>query len=161
MVTRSASPGDAHYVGRDSTRVQGLAWWAKLIGEIALAGWRTTTSMPPWKRWRNSRQPTTAGTTRMAANGWVHPCRSVERRRENNEKTRFLSDEERIRLLQASKTSQWGELYLLVLLALTTGARKGELLGLRAADIDPERGVAYVGKTKNGDPVFCRSLQTY
>jgi integrase len=43
-------------------------------------------------------------------------------------------------------------MYALVLLALTTGARKSELLGLCWADIDFERAVAHCGRTKNGDP---------
>ena len=67
---------------------------------------------------------------RIAPKGYVHPCRSVERKPENNKKTRFLSDDERTRLLAACKASPWPRLYALVLLALTTGARKGELLGL-------------------------------
>lgn len=89
---------------------------------------------------------------RIAPKGWVHPCRSVERRTENNDRTRFLSDDERARLLAACKASKWPRLHLLVLLALTTGARRGELLGLRWGDVDLARGVASVGRSKNGDP---------
>jgi len=89
---------------------------------------------------------------RIAPKGHVHACRSVERRTENNERTRFLSDDERHRLLQACKASSWPRLYVLVLMALTTGARKSELTGLRWADIELERGEAHVGRTKNGDP---------
>lgn len=89
---------------------------------------------------------------RIAPQGYVHPCRSVERRPEHNEKTRFLSDDECRRLLDACKASSWPRLYPLVLAALTTGARKGELLGLRWADIDLDQAVATVGRTKNGDP---------
>lgn len=89
---------------------------------------------------------------RIAPKGWDNPCRRVERRTENNEKTRFLSDDERQRLLEACKASRWPRMYLLVLMALTTGARKGELLGLRWADVDLTRSVAHVGRTKNGDP---------
>ncbi len=89
---------------------------------------------------------------RIAPKGYVHPCRSIERKPENNEKTRFLSDEERDRLLLACKASKWPLLYPLVLMALTTGARKGELIGLRWRDIDLVRGEATVGRTKNGDP---------
>ena len=89
---------------------------------------------------------------RIAPKGWIHPCRSVERRPENNEQTRFLSLEERVRVMEACKTSKWPRLYLLVLMALTTGARKSELTGLRWQDIDKEHSVAYVGRSKNGDP---------
>ena len=89
---------------------------------------------------------------RIAPKGYVHPCRSIERKPENNERTRFLSDDERRRLLDACKASTWPRLYALVLMALTTGARKGELLGLRWQDIDFERAEAAIGLTKNGDP---------
>ncbi|MBL0919364.1 MAG: site-specific integrase [Hydrogenophaga sp.] len=89
---------------------------------------------------------------RIAPKGWIHPCRAVERRPERNEQTRFLSDDERERLLQAVKATSWPRLYLLVLMALTTGARKGELQGLHWAEVDLERGLAHVGRSKNGDP---------
>lgn len=89
---------------------------------------------------------------RIAPKGWDHPCRRVERRTEKNEQTRFLSDDERTRLLEACKASAWPRLYVLVLLGLTTGARKGELLGLRWSDIDLVQRVAHVGRSKNGDP---------
>jgi integrase len=89
---------------------------------------------------------------RIAPKGYVHPCRSIERKPEHNEKTRFLSDDERVRLLAACKASTWPRLYALVLMALTTGARKGELLGLSWEAIDFERAEASVGITKNGDP---------
>lgn len=89
---------------------------------------------------------------RVAPKGYVHPCRSIERRPEHNEKTRFLNDAERTHLLEACRTSSWPRLYVLVLMALTTGARKGELTGLRWSDVDPQRAEAYVDRTKNGDP---------
>jgi hypothetical protein len=38
---------------------------------------------------------------------------------------RFLSDKERIALLDECRRSTWPQLYLLVMLAFTTGARKG------------------------------------
>ncbi|HRC38113.1 MAG TPA: site-specific integrase [Rubrivivax sp.] len=89
---------------------------------------------------------------RIAPKGMVHPCRSIERETEDNQQTRFLSDDERTRLLGACRLAKWPRLYLLVLMALTTGARKGELLGLRWADVDLERAEAQVALTKNGDP---------
>jgi integrase len=88
---------------------------------------------------------------RLAPKGFEHPCRKIERRPEDNERVRFLTDAERTALLAACKTSKWDRMYLLVLLGITTGARRGELLGLRGRDIDLARGVAYVETTKNGD----------
>ena len=71
---------------------------------------------------------------------------------ENNERIRFLSEAERTRLFSSCRASQWDKLYLLVLLAITTGARKGELTKLRWNDIDFDRRTAYVATTKNGQP---------
>lgn len=88
---------------------------------------------------------------RIAPKGYVHPCRSVERRPESDGRVRFLSDAERERLLDACRASKWPRLYLLVMLALTTGARRGELLSMKWADVDLERAVAHVGRSKNGD----------
>jgi integrase len=41
--------------------------------------------------------------------------------------------------------------YLIVLRAITTGARKGELTGLKWSDIDFDRQLAYISTTKNGE----------
>jgi len=71
---------------------------------------------------------------------------------ENNQRTRYLSDTERKRLLDACRSSKWNKLYLIVLMAITTGSRKGELLKLKWNDIDFERQTAYVSTTKNGLP---------
>jgi len=43
-------------------------------------------------------------------------------------------------------------LYLVVLMALTTGARRGELLGLKWSDIDFKSRLASLITTKNGKP---------
>lgn len=71
---------------------------------------------------------------------------------ENPAKNRFLSPEEQKRLLAAAEGSHWDRLYLLVLFALTTGARRGELLGLTWRDIDFNKRVAVLHTTKNGKP---------
>jgi integrase len=89
---------------------------------------------------------------RIAPKGWVHPCRGVERHPEGQGRTRFLSPDERTRLLAACKGARWPKMYALVLLALTTGARKGELLGLRWQSVDFEQCLLHIPTTKNGDP---------
>jgi len=68
----------------------------------------------------------------------------------NNKRERFLNDEERSRLLDVCRQSEWARLYLLVLMALTTGARLGEMLNLRWSDLDLAKRRATLHKTKNG-----------
>ena len=63
---------------------------------------------------------------------------------------RVLSDAERQRLLKACQDSHWNKLHLLVLMAMTTGARKGELLSLRWCDVNFKENTAFLGDTKNG-----------
>lgn len=86
--------------------------------------------------------------------GWLddNPVRKVRRPTEPRGRVRFLSEEERTALLRACKRSRNPLLYPLVVLALSTGARLGELLSLRWADLDLTRGVARLERTKNGEP---------
>jgi len=82
----------------------------------------------------------------------VNPVHNIPSLPENNERTRFLSEAERTRLFSSCRASHWDKLYLIVLLAITTGARKGEITKLRWNDIDFDRRTAYVATTKNGQP---------
>lgn len=68
-----------------------------------------------------------------------------------NERIRFLSDDERTQLLAACKASDNEHLYPIVLVALSTGARKNEVLSLTFADLDLTRGIAVLRNTKNGE----------
>jgi integrase len=79
------------------------------------------------------------------------PTRHVEKHQESRGRVRYLADDERERLLAACRESTWPRLYGFVLMALTTGARRGELLGLRWCDVDAERAEAVLHDTKNGD----------
>jgi integrase len=88
---------------------------------------------------------------RLMPRGWQNPCKEIPAERCNNGRTRFLSPEERERLLRVCRISKWPRLYLLVLMALTTGARRGELLGLRYEDLDLDAGTAHLRHTKNGE----------
>jgi integrase len=67
-------------------------------------------------------------------------------------KTDHRTSSEQVALLEAAKLSSWGKLYLLVLMALTTRARKGELLNLNWTDVDFVRRTAKLSITKNGKP---------
>lgn len=63
---------------------------------------------------------------------------------------RVLTESERSRLIKACKDSYWDKLYLLVLMAMVTGARKGELMNLRWCDINFKDSTGLLGDTKNG-----------
>ena len=80
-----------------------------------------------------------------------NPARRVKQYREENQRLRFLSHEEAGRLVAACRRSRNPLLAPLVVLALNTGARKGELLGLRWADVSFEARTLSFPKTKNGE----------
>src|SRR5438132_13221022 len=63
-------------------------------------------------------------------------------------RVRYLSHDERSRLLGACQQSQNKHLYALVLCAISTGMRCGELLNIRYCDCDLERGVIHLERTK-------------
>lgn len=72
------------------------------------------------------------------------PMRQIQKPTERNAGTRFLSESELARLLTACRESESPDLYLAVLLSITTGARQGEILGLRWADLDLDAGTMVV-----------------
>jgi integrase len=80
----------------------------------------------------------------------------VSKRREASGRTRFLAEadphggaSELARLLAACRDSASADLYPAVVLALCTGARRGEVLGLGWADLDLDHATATFRKTKN------------
>ena len=79
----------------------------------------------------------------------TNPVTSVTRKTEAKGRTRFLSDAERAALLDACAKSAWHPLRALVLLAITTGARRSEMTTLLWSDVDLVAGRALVRKSKN------------
>ncbi len=91
-----------------------------------------------------------------------NPLRKVSKLKEPRGRVRFLSDDgaapdgttiegERTRLLKACRESRSPDLYDAVVLALSTGARKMEILGLRWRQVDLKRGLIVLEDTKNDD----------
>lgn len=82
---------------------------------------------------------------------WIerNPCERIKKPSESKGRVRFLSDDERKRLLDVCRPHD--ELYLAVMLSLTTGARKAEIMSLRWAQINFSRQVITLSKTKNGE----------
>ncbi len=91
----------------------------------------------------------------VAMNEWewvnINPIRKISKYKESRGRVRFLSDEERGALLSACAESDNPHLYLVVVIALSTGARKMEILGLQWKDVDFERQLIVLNETKNDE----------
>jgi integrase len=86
--------------------------------------------------------------------GWLaaNPLRSVRKPSAGRGRVRFLTEEERIRLLTACRGSSNPCLYPVVVVALYTGGRKNEVRCLRWPEVDLERGVVRFVRTKTQVP---------
>jgi len=147
---------DRYLVSRQpnrDTRRQ-LEWWRRHLGAEASAsisrrrilGLRRTLTSERTLSGRG-RSPATVNRYVAALSGlfsWalksdylaVHPMKGIEPLAEGSTRLRFLNDDERESLVRACRESGGLRLQTLVVLALSTGARRGELLRLRWSDLD-------------------------
>jgi len=77
-----------------------------------------------------------------------NPAAKVRRRREDNRRLRFLSEEEIKRLLGCASD----RIRPLLACALLTGMRRGEILRLQWENVDIERSLIYILASKSGKP---------
>ena len=151
-------------------QVQQLGWWKNAIGSYALAD--VSPSLLAECRDKLGREITARGKRRSSASvvrylaalshtftiavkewGWMedNPMRKVTKPKESRGRVRFLSDDERTRLLKACHESRNAYLYPVVVLALSTGMRQGEIMGLTWDNVDLNRGRAILHETKNDE----------
>ena len=76
-----------------------------------------------------------------------NPVVPVKMFKTNNQRRRFLEKDEIVNLLAHCN----GYLKPIVIVALNTGMRRGEILGLKWRDLDFKRSVIYLHDTKNGE----------
>ncbi len=96
----------------------------------------------------------TAISTAINEWGWMEDniLRKVSKLKEPRGRVRYFSDEERERFLLACKESHNSELYVAVILALSTGGRKNEIWGLSWKCVDLKNGFITFEETKNDEP---------
>lgn len=80
-----------------------------------------------------------------------HPMRKVQKPSSLPGRVRFLTQEEQARLLHACKGHRSPYLYPMVVLALYTGCRKGEIQSLTWPEVDFEHACLRLKHTKNGE----------
>jgi len=169
----------AQWTGKDANQALKVKFWAEALGDLKIIDVTTDIVRAQLKELENgqcrrgdgtgkvklmdrTRSPATVNRYRSTLSAMFkyaigesyttqNPVTKIPVKPLNNEIKRYLSDDERVRLLAACKESSWEKLHLLVLLGMTTGMRKSEMMNLKWSDIDFTRSVAMLATTKNGD----------
>lgn len=148
-----------------------LGWWKNSMGSFSLADvtpaliteYRSKLALEKSERKGAKRSNATvnrycsvlshAFTIAVKEWGWMqeNPMMKIKKLKEPRGRVRFLNDEERERLLEACQESSSPFLYILVVLGISTGARKMEIRSLEWKDVDLNRGMIILHDTKNGE----------
>jgi integrase len=147
-----------------------LLWWKRQIGHYTLAD--VTPAIIGQYRDTLLKGITTRGTKRGNATvirylaalshtysvamrewAWIDdtPMRKVTKPKNPRGRVRYLEDDERQRLLDVCYASKSKHLYCIVVLAISTGMRHGEIVGLKWSNIDINNSRITLHDTKNGD----------
>lgn len=151
-------------------QIQQLSWWNEQIGWQTLAS--ITTEVIETCRDQLLTEHNTQGNIRSPATvfqymsalsrlfekyaikkKWAtkNPVKTSDKPTIKNDRTRFLSDDERNRLLNECKQSTSQYLHTCVVLAISTGMRKSELMKLEWKDVNLKEGFLILHETKNGE----------
>ena len=143
-----------------------LKWWKKRLGEKLLSDVTPAVIVEGRDRLQKgeggrAKSPATVNRYMAALSHaftvasrewqWVedNPVLKVSKLSEPSGRVRFLDQHERGSLLEACRNSRNPYLYPIVMLAISTGMRRGEILNLKWADIDLDREHMVIHKTKN------------
>jgi integrase len=149
--------------GTQAHQATQLAWWHQQLGHLRLDQGTPARLTACRERLAETRAPATVNrylaVLSHAVNvavqewGWLEasPLRRVRRLREPQGRVRCLDEVERHRLLDACAQSPNRFLLPVVVLALATGARKQELLGLTWREVDLHRERVLLLVTKTGE----------
>ena len=94
-----------------------------------------------------------------------NPLSDIRKPKPSNARTRRLEDNEEQRLLEVCQQSRNPLLYSLVVIAIETAMRLGELLSLEWKDINLTKRIAFLTDTKNGNartiPLSARAIEIF
>ena len=147
-----------------------LRWWKKQLGYCLLCD--LTPSLIAEQKDRLLKETTCRKTKRSPATvnrylaslshaltlgvkewGWLRdsPMQRMSRPKESRGRDRFLNEPEKEALLDACQKSSHPYLYLIVVLALSTGMRRNEIVSLRWENVDLTLQRIHLDDTKNGE----------
>lgn len=151
-----------------------LAWWSSKIGNIKLGDLSKDLILqqrdrlkashvrnnPNLPKLSNARVNRSVASLKRLLNiatdewGWMpkNPLDGIAMLPEPNGRTRFLQPDELEKLLNAARRSDNSDLHAIILLAITTGARRGEIERIRLGDVDLQQRKILLPITKNGKP---------
>lgn len=156
---------------RNTKRI--LRWWAKEIGTYQLRDIKP--SLLAQKRDKLLSEVNKVGKQRsnstavrylsslshaftIAVKEWEwmreNPMLKITKPKESHGRTRFLDEQEKDTLLKACYEIDREILYPIVVLALSTGMRKGEILDLKKGNIDCSNNRILIETSKNGESRF-------
>lgn len=148
---------------KDRKRIPQLRWWQSQIGDYLLTEMTAPRLSEMKQKLGKGRSPATVNrylaalshVFTMAVNEWEwmddNPMRKVKRPKEPRGRVRFLNEQEKDQLLDACLAHPVKELYPIVVLAISTGMRQGEILNLKWQDVDLSKGRCILHDTKNGE----------
>lgn len=159
----------AHRTKNVANSLRHIKYWSSTLGHLSLVDItpativaRRTELLSEKTRRKKLRSPATvvrylatlshAFSIAMRDWQWVteNPVSKITKPREPRGRERFLSDAERERLLAATQQSSSPYLHVVVVLAISTGMRRGEIMNMRWSDVDFERQMVLISDTKNG-----------
>lgn len=170
MIDRFIAQWLPKFPGRKKKQTALLLWWKEKIGHLLLSD--LTSAVIAECRDQLLIEKTRRGTLRSSSTtnrylsalsknlsvavnewGWLDdtPIRKVSKPSEGKGRERFLSKDERKRLLEECRNSRNINLFPIVSIALITGMRFGEIAHLRWGDVDFDQEIITRLQTKNGD----------
>jgi integrase len=154
-------PGKAPRTIRNQTFE--LGWWKEQLGYRFLSEVNPPLIIEYREKFQIGRSPSTVNRAMAALRHmfsvavreweWMeeNPVKKIAQLREPRGRVRFLTSDERERLLAAAQESKNPDIFLAIMLSLSTGMRQMELLTLEWRQIDFTRNMITLEKTKNNE----------